>query len=187
MKRYRPLVCLAVCLLCWGLVGPIAGEIWRASAAGGSPAVMAAMQRLAEDGLITRRPGRGSFVAVPLAHRRANRLMTFTQEMRRAGRVVAEMHAKTRDAIKPGVTTMQLNNIAAEVIAKRGADPTAVIARVKQVIESHRKEMPGMSRLGVLYDRSVIALVGAAMLLQILALPILWWLTRMKPGLGEPG
>jgi GntR family transcriptional regulator len=46
-----------------------------------------AMQRLAEDGLITRKPGRGSFVAEPLAHRRANRLMTFTQEMRRGGRV----------------------------------------------------------------------------------------------------
>ncbi|HUP55800.1 MAG TPA: GntR family transcriptional regulator [Methylomirabilota bacterium] len=46
-----------------------------------------AMQQLAEDGLITRTPGRGSFVAEPPAHRRANRLMTFTQEMRRAGRV----------------------------------------------------------------------------------------------------
>jgi DNA-binding GntR family transcriptional regulator len=46
-----------------------------------------AMQRLAEDGLIERMPGRGSFVAEPPVHRRANRLMTFTQEMRRAGRV----------------------------------------------------------------------------------------------------
>ena len=41
--------------------------------------------------------------------------------MRTAGKVVAEMHEATRAAIRPGVTTMKLNEIAAEVIAKRGA------------------------------------------------------------------
>jgi GntR family transcriptional regulator len=46
-----------------------------------------AMQRLAEEGLIARQPGRGSFVAEPPAHRRANRLMTFTREMLRRGLV----------------------------------------------------------------------------------------------------
>jgi GntR family transcriptional regulator len=46
-----------------------------------------AMERLATDGLVSREPGRGSFVALPPAHRRANRLMTFTQEMIRTGRV----------------------------------------------------------------------------------------------------
>jgi methionyl aminopeptidase len=41
--------------------------------------------------------------------------------MRKAGKVVAEMHDATRAALRPGVTTHQLNEIAAEVIAKRGA------------------------------------------------------------------
>ena len=41
--------------------------------------------------------------------------------MRKAGRVVAEMHEATRAAIRPGVTTRQLNEIAADVLAKRGA------------------------------------------------------------------
>jgi len=42
-------------------------------------------------------------------------------KMRKAGKVVAEMHEATRAAIRPGITTMQLNEIAAGVIEKRGA------------------------------------------------------------------
>jgi methionyl aminopeptidase len=41
--------------------------------------------------------------------------------MRKAGKVVAEMHEATRAAIRPGVTTLALNEVAAEVLAKRGA------------------------------------------------------------------
>ena len=41
--------------------------------------------------------------------------------MRRAGRVVAEMHARTRDAARAGVTTAQLDRVARDVLARRGA------------------------------------------------------------------
>jgi methionyl aminopeptidase len=41
--------------------------------------------------------------------------------MRRAGKVVAEMHEVTRAAIRPGVTTAELNEVAAQVLARRGA------------------------------------------------------------------
>ena len=42
-------------------------------------------------------------------------------KMRKAGNVVAEIHEVTRNAIRPGVTTMDLNNLAVEVLAKRNA------------------------------------------------------------------
>ncbi len=41
--------------------------------------------------------------------------------MRAAGRVVAEMHAAIRDAVRPGVTTADLDAIARTVLARRGA------------------------------------------------------------------
>jgi methionyl aminopeptidase len=41
--------------------------------------------------------------------------------MRRAGRVVAEMHARIRDAVQPGVTTAALDRIARDVLDRRGA------------------------------------------------------------------
>src|SRR6185312_3193172 len=40
------------------------------------------------------------------------------------------------------------------VIARRGADPAAVIAGVKQVIDRERQRLPEGAKLGVLYDRS---------------------------------
>jgi GntR family transcriptional regulator len=46
-----------------------------------------AMQRLAEEGLVARHPGRGTFVNEPVAHRRTDRLMTFSSEIARRGRV----------------------------------------------------------------------------------------------------
>jgi methionyl aminopeptidase len=42
-------------------------------------------------------------------------------KMRKAGRVVAEMHERIRAAIRPGVTTAQLDEIGRGVIERRGA------------------------------------------------------------------
>ena len=42
-------------------------------------------------------------------------------KMRRAGKVVAEMHQATREAARPGVTTLQLDAVAREVLERRGA------------------------------------------------------------------
>ena len=42
-------------------------------------------------------------------------------KMRRAGKVVAEMHEATRTAAKPGVTTLEIDAVAREVLARRGA------------------------------------------------------------------
>ena len=42
-------------------------------------------------------------------------------QMRAAGRVVAEMHQAIRTAAAPGVTTLHLDRVARDVLAKRGA------------------------------------------------------------------
>jgi methionyl aminopeptidase len=42
-------------------------------------------------------------------------------KMRRAGRVVAEMHEATRAAARPGVTTADLDRVARQVLDRRGA------------------------------------------------------------------
>jgi methionyl aminopeptidase len=43
------------------------------------------------------------------------------RSMRAAGRVVAEMHAAIRTALRPGVTTLELDRIARDVLERRGA------------------------------------------------------------------
>ncbi len=42
-------------------------------------------------------------------------------KMRKAGKVVAEMHEATRAAAKPGVTTLELDTVARGVLERRGA------------------------------------------------------------------
>lgn len=51
----------------------------------------------------------------------ARRTASELRSMRQAGRVVAEMHERIRAAVRPGVTTAQLDAVGREVIATRGA------------------------------------------------------------------
>src|SRR5260221_9068217 len=42
-------------------------------------------------------------------------------KMRRAGKVVAEMHEKCTEAAKPGATTLDIDQVAREILDRRGA------------------------------------------------------------------
>jgi GntR family transcriptional regulator len=82
-----------------------------------------AMQRLAEEGLVARHPGRGSFVAVPQAHRRTDHLMTFTREMTRRGRVPSSRLLAR--AIRPSTP------LEAEALALAPGEPVVEVRRIR--------------------------------------------------------
>jgi GntR family transcriptional regulator len=82
-----------------------------------------AMHRLAEEGLVVRLPGRGSFVAEPPAHRRADRLMSFSSEMRRQGRVPSSIVVSRE--IRPA------GRRAAGDLRIRESDPIVFLRRVR--------------------------------------------------------
>jgi GntR family transcriptional regulator len=60
-----------------------------------------AVQRLSQEGLVYRVPGRGTFVAEPPVHRQAGNLLSFTEEMRRRGRVPSS-RLLAREVREPG-------------------------------------------------------------------------------------
>ena len=79
-----------------------------------------AVQRLSQEGLVYRVPGRGTFVAEPPVHRQAGHLLSFTEEMRRRGRVPSS-RLLARDMREPGpaeASRLQLEP-GAEVVAVR--------------------------------------------------------------------
>jgi GntR family transcriptional regulator len=82
-----------------------------------------AMHRLAEEGLVVRLPGRGSYVAEPPAHRRADRLMSFSSEMTRRGRVPSSLVVARE--IRPAWRT------AAADLHVREGDPIVFLRRVR--------------------------------------------------------
>ena len=82
-----------------------------------------AMHRLADSGLIVRLPGRGSYVAEPLAHRRADRLTSFSEEMQRRGAVPTSI-VLTRE-IRPARARE------AELLDLRVGDTVVLLQRVR--------------------------------------------------------
>jgi GntR family transcriptional regulator len=79
-----------------------------------------AVQRLTQEGLVYRVPGRGTFVAEPPVHRQAGNLLSFTEEMRRRGRTPSS-RLLAREVREPGpaeASRLQLDP-GEEVIAVR--------------------------------------------------------------------
>ena len=82
-----------------------------------------AMQRLAEDGLVQRIPGRGTFVAEPPSHRFADRLMAFSHEMEHQGRTPGSrlLAREIRPATDAEAGWLEI----------RPAEPVVVVRRVR--------------------------------------------------------
>lgn len=83
-----------------------------------------AMQRLADDGLVQRIPGRGTFVVEPPSHRYADRLMAFSHEMERQGRRPSSRLLDRE--IRPST------DAEARSLALRPADPVVVVRRLRR-------------------------------------------------------
>jgi GntR family transcriptional regulator len=81
----------------------------------------AAVTRLVADGLVYRQSGRGTFVAVPVAHRSADSLVRFSAEMRRQGRKPGSrlIERERRPATGPELDRLRLPRAAQVIVVRR--------------------------------------------------------------------
>jgi GntR family transcriptional regulator len=103
-----------------------------------------AVQRLVQDGLVYRVPGRGTFVAPARANRAASRILSFSDEMRRRGRTPtsriverAARRATDEEARRLGATTVYVLRRVREADGEPVALETAVFPaeRVADALE----------------------------------------------------
>jgi GntR family transcriptional regulator len=107
-----------------------------------------AVQRLVQEGIVYRVPGRGTFVAEPPVHRQAGNLLSFTEEMRRRGRVPSSrvLDRAVREPRPSEASRLQLGPddlvIALRRLRLADAEPMAIeeaifpAARVATLLES---------------------------------------------------
>ncbi len=107
-----------------------------------------AMQRLAQDGLVQRIPGLGSFVVEPPTHRYADRLTAFTREMRSQGRTPRSWLLER--------TTRQATDAECRMLDLRPGDPVVVVRRLRLA-----DEVPVALETAVLIRRVAAAVLAA--------------------------
>jgi GntR family transcriptional regulator len=99
-----------------------------------------AVQHLADDGLVERIPGRGSFVAEAPAHRYADRLLAFSDEMARHGRVpTSRLLARVIRIATPGearALVLRAADLVVELRRLRLADDVPIA--IETAVISHR-------------------------------------------------
>jgi GntR family transcriptional regulator len=106
-----------------------------------------AMQRLADDGLVQRIPGRGTFAVSPPSHRSADRLMAFSHEMKRQGRTPTSrlLAREIRSATGPEAAALAISRGDPVVVVRRlrcadrlpiAVETAVLVARTAEVVMS---------------------------------------------------
>ena len=127
-----------------------------------------AVQRLVQEGLVYRVPGRGTFVAATRATRTASHILSFSEEMRRRGRepsaqVVERAHrtATANEEQRLGTSVVFVLRRVREADRQPVALETAVFpaARVGGVLDG---ELEGASIFGLLEAAGIVPTAGHA-------------------------
>ncbi len=129
-----------------------------------------AMQRLVHDGLVYRVPGRGTFVAVPRANRTAGHILSFSDEMRRRGRVPS---SRVVASGRRAATADEVRRLAAEEVfvlrrVREGdGEPVALETAVfpaERVAGLLDGDLEGMSIFAILVAGGLVPTAGRAAL-----------------------